>query len=121
MSSFENSLDTLLARDSRYAREAYVFVQMAMDYYRTKHTKKDVRHVTGGELLQGIRELALDQFGPLASLVLNHWGLFRGEDVGEIVYAFIDLEMMNKSDDDHKEDFAKVIKFDDSMTQDYQW
>ena len=121
MSTFESMIETLMCQESRYTREAYVFVQMAMDYYRAKYGNEQVRHLTGQELLKGLEELALDQFGPMAPQVLNHWGLFRGEDVGEIVYLFLEHGVMNKSDSDRIEDFADVIEFSNTMSENYRW
>ena len=123
MTSFEETLEAILRQETRYAREAYVFVQMAMDFYRARHADEEAesQHLTGQELLLGVKELALEQFGPMAPQVLNHWGLSRGEDVGEIVYLFLDHGLMNKTESDQKEDFAGVMEFDPSMTEDYRW
>ena len=78
------ALDALLVKDGRYAREAYFFVQAALDYYQRRHRSgRRAEHVPGADLLSGVRELALAEYGPMAHLVLNHWGLWRGEDVGE--------------------------------------
>lgn len=119
---FDEILDEVLERDPRFAREAYVFVQMALDFYRRRHGLAGTRrHVTGQELLRGVRELALEQYGPLARTVLNHWGLTRGEDVGDIVYNLIEAGAMSKSDKDRKEDFAGVMSFDESLDREQDW
>jgi len=119
---FEEVLDEVLEEDPRYAREAYVFVQLALNHYRERHApEEEPAHVTGPELLVGVRELALDQYGPLARTVLNNWGLQDGSDVGEIVYNLIRHHLMSKSDDDRREDFDGVMRFDESMDREYGW
>lgn len=118
--SFEAIVEEILGRDPRYAREAYLFVQLALDFYREKEGENAERtHITGPELLRGVRGLAFDQYGPLARTVLNHWGLMRGSDVGEVVYNLIDHELMSRSDSDRKEDFDGVMEFDESMEREY--
>ena len=121
MSSFESVLETIMSLETRFSREAYVFVQMAMEYYRAKYGAEEQKHLTGQELLMGLRELALEQFGPLAPQVLNHWGLFRGEDVGDIVYLFLDYGIMKKNEEDQKEDFAGFMEFNEDMGKEYRW
>ena len=121
MSTFEKVLEVIMRQEQRYSREAYVFVQMAMDYYRAKHGDAETQHLTGQELLQGVKELALEQFGPMAPDVLNHWGLERGEDVGEIVYLFLEHGLMNKTAEDKKEDFAGVMEFNRDMAAEFKW
>jgi uncharacterized repeat protein (TIGR04138 family) len=120
--NYEAVLDTLLEKDARYARPAYVFVQRALHFYREKHrTEEGLGHIRGPELLLGVRELAVDEFGPMARSVLNSWGLDAGEDVGEIVYNLIRAGLMSKTDEDKKEDFSGVMKFDDSLDAEAGW
>ena len=66
------------AKDPRYHRDAYLFVREALDYTQKaigKDTRGRIRHVTGQELLAGIREYALAQFGPMAITVFEEWGV----------------------------------------------
>ncbi|HET9233001.1 MAG TPA: Minf_1886 family protein, partial [Candidatus Eisenbacteria bacterium] len=78
-------------------------------------------HLKGAELLQGVRELAVAEFGPLSRNVLNNWGLLRGEDVGEIVYNLIDAGLMTKTEEDRKEDFGGIMDFGDSLDAEATW
>lgn len=119
---YERTLDELLARDPRYHRDAYYFVQAALDFYQQRHRSgRRAEHVTGQDLLRGLREFALAEYGPMAHLVLNHWGLMRGEDVGEIVYNLIDADLMAKTEEDRREDFAGVMVFDEAMANESTW
>lgn len=113
---FDEIIDRIVATDPRYDREAYYFVREALDYTQEKVCKRSggrPRHVTGKELLEGIREYALKQFGPLAMFVLNEWGIHRTEDFGEIVFNMVDAGLLLKTKDDKKEDFANGYDFEE--------
>jgi len=120
--SFEDALDAVLEKDPRYPRSAYMFVQRALDFFRQHHGGHgEAGHLHGEELLRGVRELAIVEFGPMARTVLGTWGLRRGEDVGEIVYNLIEVGLMNKTPEDRKEDFHGVMDFEDSMDAEAGW
>jgi uncharacterized repeat protein (TIGR04138 family) len=109
----EELLESLLRRDRRYSRDAYVFVSEALQYTVEKTGKKE--HVTGQTLCQGLCEYALDQFGPLARTVLASWGLVRTEDVGEVVFNLVDVGLLRKTSDDRREDFAGGVDFEQAL------
>jgi len=119
---YEKTLDRVLEEDPRYTREAYLFIQAALDFYQRRHRGGRIReHLTGPDLLRGIRELAILEYGPMARSVLNHWGLERGEDVGEMVYNLIGVGLMAKTEEDRREDFDGVMAFDETMDQETSW
>jgi uncharacterized repeat protein (TIGR04138 family) len=92
--SFEEALALIQAKDPRYQREAYLFVREALDHTQksiVKETRGNLRHVTGQELLAGIRDLALTQFGPMAMTVLDEWGIHSCGDFGEIVFNMVEI------------------------------
>ncbi len=110
---FEEKLDALLKRDPRYGHDAYLFVFEGLRY-----TLKNLgvqRHVSGQELLEGIRAHALDQFGGLAPLVLSEWGVRKTDDFGEIVFNLVDHGLMGKTEHDSREDFRGVFRFDEAF------
>lgn len=113
--AFEQVLETILARDPRYHREAYLFVREALDYTQKlvarRTGKNELRHVTGQELLEGLRQYALEQYGPLALMVLEEWGVRRCEDFGEIVFNMIEAHLLAKTDTDCREDFSGGYDF----------
>jgi uncharacterized repeat protein (TIGR04138 family) len=116
--SFEEALAKIQAKDPRYHREAYLFVRDGLDYTQKtigKDTRGRVRHVTGQELTVGIREYALQQFGPMAKTVLEDWGIHRCEDFGEIVFNMIDVGWLAKTSKDSRADFANGYDFDDAF------
>ena len=119
---YETVLDRVLEKNPQYAREAYLFVQAALDYFQKTHRGGRSReHVTGAELLRGVRELAIREYGPMARSVLNHWGLKTGTDVGEIVYNLIEVGLMAKTETDRKEDFDGVMSFDETLDEETSW
>jgi uncharacterized repeat protein (TIGR04138 family) len=116
--NFDNAVEQILERDGRYHREAYLFVRDALDYTQkniVRTAKDSIRHVTGQELLEGIRAYALHVYGPLAMLVLNEWGLHRCADFGEIVFNLIESGLFKKTDQDNREDFKGGYLFEEAF------
>ena len=113
--SFEMALAKIQAKDPRYHREAYLFVREALDHTQkaiAKNPRSRIRHVSGQELLEGIREFALQQFGPMAKSVLAEWGICRCEDFGEIVFNMVEVDWLAKTNRDSRADFANGYDFD---------
>jgi hypothetical protein len=116
--TFEEGLDQILNKDSRYHRDAYLFVREALDYTQksiSKENRGHQRHVTGQELLAGIREFALAQFGPMAITVLEEWGIRTCQDFGEIVFNMVDYGLLAKTEKDCREDFMEGYDFDEAF------
>jgi uncharacterized repeat protein (TIGR04138 family) len=115
---FEDVLEQILAQDPRYSREAYFFVREALDFTQKlaiKGGREQVRHVTGQELLDGIREFALQQYGPMTALLLGEWGLTRCEDFGELVFNMVEAGLLAKTKKDSREDFKGGYDFDEAF------
>ncbi len=104
----------IVERDSRYAPEAYGFVFEALDFTLQRRGGAR-RHVSGEEILESVRLLALEQFGYLARHVLEHWGVFSTADFGEIVFNLIEADLLQKTADDRKEDFVGLFSFDQAF------
>ncbi|HWQ92523.1 MAG TPA: Minf_1886 family protein [Clostridia bacterium] len=116
--SFEETLDLIRAKDPRYERDAYMFVREALDYTQkaiAKDTRGRLRHVSGQELLSGIRDYALEQFGPMAITVLDHWGLHCCRDFGEIVFNMVEIGLLAKTEKDSRADFENGYDFFDAF------
>jgi uncharacterized repeat protein (TIGR04138 family) len=107
--NLEERLRELAAKDGRFSVQAYRFVYEALDFTLKKIGCK--RHVTGRELLFGIRDLALEQFGGLATLVFETWGVRRTADFGAIVWTLSETGLMSRSDTDSLADFDEVYDF----------
>ena len=102
-------------KDGRYAVESFLFVISGLEHTLSKLPQR--RHLTGQELSRGIAEYAREQFGYLAGTVLKRWGIHNTLDFGEIVYLLINEDLMNKTDEDNKDDFRNVFDF----KQEFSW
>jgi uncharacterized repeat protein (TIGR04138 family) len=114
----EELLENILENDRRYAREAYAFVHEALQFTVQRTGRKG--HVTGPELCEGMCEFALTQFGRLARTVLDHWGVRRSEDVGEIVFNMVEVGLLKKREEDTREDFAGAVNFDEALDRAFE-
>ena len=108
-SNLEERLKEVVARDGRYHINAYRFVYEALDYTVKQLEKK--RHISGRELLEGIKNLALEQFSGLACMVFDVWGVHKTADFGNIVFNLVEADLMSRSDEDTREDFDNVYEF----------
>jgi uncharacterized repeat protein (TIGR04138 family) len=117
---FAEALDSIVSSDARYQRDAYVFLREALDF-TTKQQKKakgaTVRHVTGPELLGGVRQYALKEFGPLVMTVFDNWGIHSCEDVGNMVFNLIGAGIFGKTEEDSIEDFKNVFDFEEAFVK----
>lgn len=122
-----NEIVSLIRKeDPRFDRAAYAFVRDGLEHAVKELKKRDAarakvsRHVTGRELAEGLRDYALDQFGPLARTVLNNWGLHETIHFGDIVYNLIEYNVFSKTESDRREDFADIYSFDDAFEQPFR-
>lgn len=111
---FEAAVERIVARDPRYEPAAYHFLREALAH--TQGTLRatnqgDCGHVSPKELLCGIREYALNEFGPMASCVLEEWGIHRCEDFGDMVFNLVAERQFRTTDRDNREDFKGGYDF----------
>ena len=102
-------IEEILAKDPGYKFEAYSFVMAGLHFTVSRLPK--TRHVTGKELCQGLKDYALEQFGPLARTVLEYWGIRKTGDFGKIVFNLIDAELLKKTEEDSVRDFDNIYDF----------
>ena len=114
---YQEKLERILAADSRYPEPAYQFVRTAVSYTVERLQQEDPaqapRHISGPQLLEGIRELAIERFGPLTLDVLHEWGIRRTEDFGSIVFNLVNANLLGASEEDRPEDFADGYDFNE--------
>lgn len=117
---FDQSIGSILSRDKRFDPHAYFFLKEALDFTLKRIADccgGQPRHVSGGELLIGFRDLALEQFGPMAATLMTEWGVRKCADVGDMVFNLIDEQVFGKQDSDCKEDFVGPFDLDDALRQ----
>ncbi len=121
---FEKAVARLVAEDARYPAEAYRLLPAALDYtvrqLQQKHAPQsehedERQHVTGKQLSEGFRDYMLAEFGPFAKGLLDSYNIHRTEDIGNLVYNLIKVEMFGKTERDSIEDFAQVYDFEDAF------
>ncbi len=124
---FEEVVEGIVKRDPRYHRDAYHFLRDALDFTQSLINRKsrrsvkkrssmetdddDPKHVSGPELLKGVRNFALEQYGPMTEMVFEEWGITRTRDFGEIVFNMVGEGLLSKTDTDRLEDFEDVYDF----------
>ncbi|MCU0771538.1 MAG: hypothetical protein MUE94_07190 [Verrucomicrobia bacterium] len=116
--NFEEVVERIVEADPRYTREAYGLLREALDYTQQQIHKKSrgqIRHVTGQELLEGIREHVLQQFGPMSITVLEEWGIRNTRDIGEVVFNMVENRLLAKTEEDSRADFNHGYDFDEAF------
>lgn len=120
-SEFLRDIEKVAEADGRYDRAAYLFIYDALQHTVEGLSKeslpRDQRHVSGRELLHGISQYSLSQFGPLTLSVLRRWGLRESRDFGEIVFNLVEAKLMSKTENDSIEDFVDVYDF----AEEFDW
>ncbi len=117
----EEKIQAVRRRDRRFSRNAYYFVLDALDYTMSKLGRDALtgedRHVGGRELLSGIKDYAADQFGPMATLAFDRWGIRGPGDFGEIVFNLIDAELLSRRPSDSRLDFVDGHDFRETFAE----
>jgi uncharacterized repeat protein (TIGR04138 family) len=121
----EKPLQQVVEEVGLYPIEAYEFVQQGLSFTVQKlhgevRDPNQNRHVTGQDLCEGLRELALTNWGLLARTVLARWNIRKTVDFGRIVFALVDNGYMQKTDEDGIEDFKDVFDFKAAFEADYR-
>lgn len=112
-------LSQLVRRHPRYAEPAYVFI-LASLHQRLERLDAP-RHVSGAELAEAVKELAMERFGPLARTVLEHWGIHSTGDLGEVVFLLVEYGVLIKQPTDRREDFDGLYSFEEAFEAGYPW
>jgi uncharacterized repeat protein (TIGR04138 family) len=112
-------MDRILAREPRFDENAYLFVLAALEYCQMRMGER--RHIGGHELAEACRDLALERYGVMARMVLEHWGVRSSADIGDIVFTLVDLELLISQPTDSREEFVDVFDFDQVFDREYPW
>ncbi len=116
---FDETIEKIVAQDSRYSLEAYYFVREALDYTQKKLVRnkkiQQPQHISGQELLEGTRKFTIKEYGPMGYHVLQTWGIHRCEDIGELVFNMVASNLLSKTDDDTRDDFGGGYEFSEAL------
>jgi len=122
----QKSIETIVDEDGRYPLEAVQFIREGLNHTVEKYRSRDAstgsrRHVSGVQLCQGLRELALQRWGPMARFVLKNWNITTTRDFGEIVYLLVDNGWMQKEPTDSVEDFEHAYDFAEAFDDEFDF
>ncbi len=116
-----------LAPRKRYHHNAYQFVFAALRYTQQQLGRtvaqgpdNEDAHISGRELLSGVRELALEQFGLMTRTVFEQWGIESTGDFGRIVFELVERGEMRKTERDRLSDFVDLYDFDEVFDRRYR-
>lgn len=112
--SFNEVVEQIIERDPRYGKEAYLFLKEALEFtikQKKRGKTESGSHVNAGELLDGFRQLALKEFGPMVMTVLEYWGVRASFDVGQMVFNLIGAGVFGKTESDSVDDFDQALDF----------
>lgn len=112
-------IEQLCLRNPRFGEAAYWFVLEALQVCLQR--LGDPRHVSGSELADAVRDLAIERFGPLARIVLEHWGMHSTADIGDVVFLLVDHGVLTKQESDRREDFEGLWSFEQVFEAEYPW
>lgn len=110
--NFDAAVKMIAGKGAVYKPDGYHFLREALDYTVNQLRKDELiehRHVSGPELLHGVVDYALKEFGSMAVAVFDSWGITSGEDIGTMVFQLIEVGAFGRSDDDSPADFSGVI------------
>ena len=111
-----------------FAYEAYEFVSDAVTYTQKRlgragdpsDDSEDGRHVTGAELLRGVCDLAVMNFGMMAPVVFRQWNVRTTDDVGRMVFELIGVGCLSKSDRDSPDDFRDLFDLHQALADGFE-
>jgi uncharacterized repeat protein (TIGR04138 family) len=114
-----DKIDELAAASGRFHPKAYLFVLQCLEHCRRR--VKRAGHVSGQELVESARMLAISEYGPMAKSVLNHWGIRATDDLGTIVFQMVEDGLLSKTDEDSPDDFSDGFDFQIEFVDKYPW
>lgn len=118
---FAEAVEVLTDAEPRYHRDAYFFLRDGLDH-SVKLRKRQLGesgHVTGQQLCEALRQVAIKSFGPMVPTVFEYWGVRTTDDFGEMVWNLIDLGVFGQTANDSREDFRNVFSFYEAFIQPY--
>ncbi len=112
-------IEKVAEESGRFKPAAFLFVLRSIEHCRRRLARSG--HVTGSELVESVRQLALTEYGPTSKLVLNDWGIHRTEDIGTLVFLMVEHQLLSRTEEDTIGDFADGFDFDVEFVQKYRW
>ncbi len=125
MRDLRHDIRKLSREDGRFRAEAFVFLFESLEPSVKLAGRDDAegtdRHITGQELVAGLRSEAARMFGPLAAQVWRSWGVNSALDWGHIVFLLVNEGLLNRREEDTIEDFREGFDFDQFFVEGYEF
>ncbi len=118
LDKYRHELQRIRELDPRYELGAYVFIQQGVSFAAKRfftEKSKERQHISGQQLLEALREFALQQYGPLTYDVLAQWGIHQTEDIGNLVFSLVEHGLLGASEQDSPKDFAGGYDFTEAF------
>ena len=111
----QEAVEIIVDKDPRYRKDAYFFLREVLDFTMKRRRKNRkggaTAHVSAVELVEGFRDRALQEFGPMTITVLDYWGIKSSADIGEMVFYLIEIGILGKTENDTRASFANLLDF----------
>lgn len=118
--SFEAAVERLVEQHPEWKSDAYFFLRSAMDVASERFAGgRPNKHLSAEELYMSCCACALDEYGPLALLVLESWGVRAASDVGALVYNLIGEGIFSAQPGDTKKQFDELPCLTDLLNAPY--
>jgi uncharacterized repeat protein (TIGR04138 family) len=120
------TIEDVVASTGTFSVDSYFFLQAGIHraaeqvHGKSSRTPEGARHVTGRQLCETLRELAIEHWGMMAPVVLRSLGFHCTRDFGRLVFAFVDAGHWHKQPSDTIEDFDSVYHFRDAFDKQYK-
>jgi len=118
--NFIKTVNDIIVEDPRFDAEAYNFISNAVMYTSQKVKDEESnmqRHISGQELLEGIKDFAVEEYGPIAPEVLRHWGLTDSKSIGEVVFNMVNKKLLGSTNEDSMDDFIGSYDIDQKFSE----
>ena len=115
---FVATIEYIVSEDPRYKEDAYQFLMESLAFTQRKF--RCAKHVTGEQLLEGLKELLMQKFGPMTMNVLEYWGIKSTEDFGNIVFNLVDNKVLSKTENDDIRNFQNAYDFREVFHEGYR-
>lgn len=129
-SHIEKTIHAIVRQDPRYPFQAYLFMLQALEHTQKRLGRgsslepesgeaQEEKHVSGLELLEGVRDLAVREFGLMARVVFKLWGIRKTDDVGNLIFNLIEAELLSKTDKDTRQDFHNQFDLEKTLVDSF--
>ena len=120
VSGFNEAVAVAVEKDPKFRSEGYQFLRESLEATIKKRSKGKQsipvsQHVSATELLEGFRKLALKEFGPMTTTVLDYWGIHSCRDIGTMVFYLVEAGAFGRTEEDNLQGFEQGFDFHEAF------